>query len=1524
MIKKGLCLVLMLCLLLPALPVLAENAVADIHIKTEGFPETWVSENQSVKIIADNSRNEVQSMTVNGYAVTKPAGEAFYLLKQISFDENSNTLTMGVVLGNHAANGGQFAFSYDTTKLIPATQIVNDFYVGAEGITLIKKAPTDTRAGSGYLDTDAGNGYVTWVVSSGATVGGAEQEILLMQFSFLLNNGVTLSDLDASTFGTPAVSALYKPSMNEAACLTINGTAITTDFKKAVLLNNNIYGDKIYSDFVFAGETNGTEPFEVVVTDKNGNVKTENIPVKVDLTKTLENPTFDVSVYNGKITLSNVACATNAPSGVTFTAELYVDGQKQSETAVTAGTAELMAPEGVTATVKVIAKTGVGVTSTAQKDIFVPVIDRVGPEITILGLPETEWTNRDVVFTVSASDPSGVKSVKVDGEAYTSAVTVTESKTLTVIAEDNEGNTSEKQVTIKIDKQNPEVSVSVQDTWGKTNTISVSATDVLSDIKEIKVNGEVLDGTEYTATQNGTVSVQVTDNAGNTYTTTVEVNKVDIAKPTVNIIVSDEWGQTNQITVEATDTQSGVKEILINGESTTTLTVGQNGTYPVKVTDNAGNVFETTATVSKVDVTAPSVTVSVSEGWGKQATVSVLATDTQSGVKEILLNGVERDTITLTQNGDVAIKVTDNAGNVYEDTISVSNVDTELPVISVDEMPSGSVKEFYMTFGVSDAHSGVAVVKVNGNTVTDNGNGVYSYFVNQNTDYVITALDAAGNVATETITVDFLDLEAPFVSVSPSTTAWTNQGVTLIVTADQSTIYINDELVAENATTATKLVTENGTYIVKAVDAAGNEGFASYTVENMDKLMPFADISVQDTWGKTNTVSVVATDSQSGVKEILLNGEERSSITVSENGNVTVKVTDNAGNVYEDVVSVTKVDNQNPTLGVTEVNDTPCKQFVFEISATDSLSGIDKVYVNGNPVEGDSFIATQNSTYIFKAVDKAGNEVAVTRVLNAIDNIVPQITAITGNPESWVKGDAEITVTFSETVASVTVEGKEIAQNVTSAVFTATENKSYALSFEDRAGNQNARSVSVAYLDNTAPVITPSVQETWGKTNLISVSATDDASGVSKIMIDGVEQSSLTVSANGEYTVSVTDAVGNTATQTVTVSKVDTMAPEVNVTVADVWGITNAVTVSATDSQSGVASVTVNGSVVNPQNGVYVYTATQNGEVAVVVTDLAGNVAETNATVSKVDDQAPVLTVSEVPEIWCKSHTFTVSATDTLSGVKEITVNGTVISDNQFTATQNGEYTFKAIDNADNQITVIRNVEKIDNTAPVFNGEITVSSVTETAFTLQMPAATDALSGVNYTVKVNGEEKAYGGDGTFSITGLTMGQDYTVELIATDGVGNTATLSKTVKTAGLGGIKVAVTLKDISSSATALNMTATVGDNTVNLDSTGVALFENLPAGSYTVKIEGAGYLTLEKTVTVENGKTTEIKPVVGTDFLPGDVNGNQKIDIYDFNIIGSYYGETADGGIKGACDLNRDGTVDSKDVSMFQKGFAK
>ena len=104
---------------------------------------------------------------------------------------------------------------------------------------------------------------------------------------------------------------------------------------------------------------------------------------------------------------------------------------------------------------------------------------------------------------------------------------------------------------------------------------------------------------------------------------------------------------------------------------------------------------------------------------------------------------------------------------------------------------------------------------------------------------------------------------------------------------------------------------------------------------------------------------------------------------------------------------------------------------------------------------------------------------------------------------------------------------------------------------------------------------------------------------------------------------------------------------------------------------------------------------------------------------------------------------------------------------------------------------------------------------------------------------------------------------------------------------------------------------------------------EDLTANlKYTITVTGDGYRTARKTVLVAEGEnapvlfwnnvkddtTQEYK-----NFLAGDIVMDNVINIYDLSAVVSYFGsvEIEENSEYIRYDLNRDGTIDSKDVAM-------
>ncbi len=119
---------------------------------------------------------------------------------------------------------------------------------------------------------------------------------------------------------------------------------------------------------------------------------------------------------------------------------------------------------------------------------------------------------------------------------------------------------------------------------------------------------------------------------------------------------------------------------------------------------------------------------------------------------------------------------------------------------------------------------------------------------------------------------------------------------------------------------------------------------------------------------------------------------------------------------------------------------------------------------------------------------------------------------------------------------------------------------------------------------------------------------------------------SFTVSSNGTYSVTVHSADGRSATESITISNIDTVAPSLGLSLnTDGWsesGIT--VIADASDGESGLsdAAFSFNGGDFNASNQ---FTATSNGNVSVRVKDRAGNITEQSIAVTKVGRDPAVI-----------------------------------------------------------------------------------------------------------------------------------------------------------------------------------------------------------------------------------------------------------------------------------------------------------
>ena len=166
--------------------------------------------------------------------------------------------------------------------------------------------------------------------------------------------------------------------------------------------------------------------------------------------------------------------------------------------------------------------------------------------------------------------------------------------------------------TVSEDEAEPVVRIAVTEPMGwynKTVKIKVLAEDIANTgnfiIKTVRARigqgggwMDITDLMSFDMNENGTVYVEVTDSKGNTYSKNARIVCFDFTKPTLNAAVNN-----GSLTVQASDTDSGIKTIYVNGfefnnhnNGTITIRMEQFDTgyqyFTIQAMDNAGNMSE--------------------------------------------------------------------------------------------------------------------------------------------------------------------------------------------------------------------------------------------------------------------------------------------------------------------------------------------------------------------------------------------------------------------------------------------------------------------------------------------------------------------------------------------------------------------------------------------------------------------------------------------------------------------------------------------------------------------------------------------------------------------------------------------------------------------------------------------------------------------------------------------------------------------------------------------------------------------
>lgn len=534
-------------------------------------------------------------------------------------------------------------------------------------------------------------------------------------------------------------------------------------------------------------------------------------------------------------------------------------------------------------------------------------------------------------------------------------------------------------------------------------TITLNTTDDMSGVKRIKKpDGSYIYSvsTIYVVQANGSYTFVLEDNVGNTRNYTVTINNIDKTAPTGSLSHSPtNWVNTDvKIHWSVADANSGVKQIkLPDGTIKTTATgdytVSQNGTYTFVVYDVAGNTLTLQETVTNIDKTPPTGSLSHNPtDWViDYVKIHWTASDSQSGFNRVVLPDGTSTTnasgdFTVTDNGTYTFTLYDNVGNSKILTENINNIDKIMPegVLSLQEnrLTDEKIKISWKAF---DPQSGFSKILLPDSTFSTNATGEFT--VAQMGDYSFVIYDRVGNTRELSINVSNVDMINPILEVTQDTDKWTNGEITLNWKADdyqsglQNVILPSSENVTDKQ--GSYIVTENGNYIFLAYDKIGNGILVEHQVTNIDKINPNLDLTVDSADDGGIQISWVSSDEQSGISNITLPDGKRvanssGSIEIYENGVYSFIAYDNAGNATVKDVTIDSINNGSEIKLVLYKEAIDSTHWRIKWQITEGKDKFAYIVLPNSTFsyepEGSHIVTGGNAEYTFLAYDKKGNE----------------------------------------------------------------------------------------------------------------------------------------------------------------------------------------------------------------------------------------------------------------------------------------------------------------------------------------------------------------------------------------------------------------------------------------------------------------------------------------------------------------------------------------------------------------------
>lgn len=424
----------------------------------------------------------------------------------------------------------------------------------------------------------------------------------------------------------------------------------------------------------------------------------------------------------------------------------------------------------------------------------------------------------------------------------------------------------------------------------------------------------------------------------------------------------------------------------------------------------------------------------------------------------------------------------------------------------------------------------------------------------ENGEGTFTFTDLAGNKGTLTVKVDWIINEAPKGTITYSTEEMTRDNVTATLTFPgyNGTITIlNNE---ENNYSNSYTFTENDSFTFKYKNEKDKIGYATATVNNIDKTKPEVKVSysktemtnhnVWVTFTPNETVNMVIEDLASNelkrIDEVKKN--KPAEYTFEDNGIIRVKIKDLAGNEITTVKSKDLDDNEIilDEIKVDNIDKTPpIPSLTYTISTNSNLNydevvktkenvaatvSADEDFIVMNNNRQTSKIFTENGEFTFYIKDLAGNTAEITTTVNKIDKSKPKLT-LEYSTEEVTKDNVIVTLKSDREI--------DILNNNESNTLEFTQNGMNWFKVKDKLGNIVYKKVYITNIDRIKPEIKfqsneallLDINEIFDPMEGVTIMDNEDGDITNKVHVTG----NVDISKKGKYVInySVSDKAEN-------------------------------------------------------------------------------------------------------------------------------------------------------------------------------------------------------------------------------------------------------------------------------------------------------------------------------------------------------------------------------------------------------------